>query len=388
MRKITKNSEIYNFLKNNMMALLEPGIGLTTLQHPVSALSLPLFHYIFLQRMSPFLATLPIGLFIFFIPLIHNYQLIHPSTCCLFIGIMFKTFDAALLDRSVIQSLTFMQYIKYLTVYKLPRKFERKLTTEKKISALDAASIKYKDLFSLSHYIRLAVEVVAKLGFSFIIFLYLNRNRPNWHPEMYSILDPTNFSPENLLLFKDNFLFGFALMFMLEVGGNVVNLLSAIFFKSDYKPMMNAPYFATSIRDFWVKWNLIVQRGLRRIIFDPIIFVFGYGNASGKVPSGVLLTAAICTFAFSGLFHQWIIYCLCKTPSWEQMIFFMIHGIVGMIEIIVLKIVKSSTGIHLGKIIPKPIAIIYTLSVLIITCPLFNGPWIREGIFERLYSWP
>jgi hypothetical protein len=131
-----------------------------------------------------------------------------------------------------------------------------------------------------------------------------------------------------------------------------------------------------------------VQRGLRRIVFDPIVYAFGYTTSSKRISSLVMLIAAISTFAFSGLFHQWIIFCLCSNPSWEQMLFFMIHGFVGLIEIVVQKLVKSIIGFDLRKIIPKSVAILYTLSVLIITGPLFNGPWIREGIFHRLYVWP
>ena len=367
-------------------SFLQPGIVLTTLQSPISAISLPLLHYILLQLTSPLLATIPIGLFIYFIPLIKNDPLIHPATCCLFIGAMFKTFDAALLDPKIINSLTFMQYVKYLTVYILPRKFATKLTKENKLSPMESASIKYDKLFSISFYVKFAVEVILKSVYAYLILIHLNTNRPSWNPKLYGILNPTDLSLENLSLFRDHFLICFALMFGLEMLGNLFNLATALIFKADYAPMMNTPYFATSVRDFWVRWNLLVQRGLRRIIFDPVLSLSGYDGTSKKVPSGVMVIAAMSTFAFSGLFHQWIIYCLSPNPSWEQMAFFMIQGVIGMIEIVVLKVIKTHTGIYLGKVVPKPVAIAYTLFVLVITGPLFNAPWVRDGIFQRIFD--
>jgi D-alanyl-lipoteichoic acid acyltransferase DltB (MBOAT superfamily) len=151
---------------------------------------------------------------------------------------------------------------------------------------------------------------------------------------------------------------------------------------------MNQPYFATSVRDFWAnRWNLIVQRCLRRIVFDPVMGLFGirYPLKKGqKVANWKLLLAVFSTFLFSALMHEWTMVAIMeRSTTWEQMSFFILHGVLAIVESIARKVVLNITGIDLSKSIPHFVQVLYAQVVMVWTAPLFLNPYIREQLYFK-----
>jgi hypothetical protein len=119
---------------------------------------------------------------------------------------------------------------------------------------------------------------------------------------------------------------------------------------------MNKPYLSTSIRNFWsVRWNVLVQRALRRAVFDPVLKFFGYPAYRKPVPYIYLVIAGLSTFLFSGLIHEWITYVITtKAIYMEQLTFFVLQGLLANLEIIIVKFFRDTFGINLGKVVPSP----------------------------------
>lgn len=137
---------------------------------------------------------------------------------------------------------------------------------------------------------------------------------------------------------------------------------------------------------------MIVQRSLRRVVFDPIVYACGYGESAQKagkrIPASVMALAGLSTFIFSGLMHEWMIVCMTMGSTYEQLAYFSIHGLLVLIEIVVLKAVKGSTGIDIGKVIPWSVQVLWTMLVGVIFAPLFHNPYIRGNLYAKMMTMP
>jgi len=352
----------------------------------MSATSLPLIHWALLQVVSPLLATLPVILFAIFVPLIQTVPglPLHPMSTCTFLAIFLRLMDVALLDKEILQSLSFYDYVLYVGAFRLPEKKGKKgLTTEKKATnTIEEKSIPYENLLSVKYLAKVALDCALKFTFYYFSMQHLQSARKEWNPTPF-VLNSFN----DLPLARDYLLLGFALMFILDISVTIGNHGLALFFRVPYVPIMNAPYLATSVRDFWVRWNVIVQRGLRRVVFDPVVYAFGYGDGKRRIPASLFALAGFATFVFSGIMHEWMILAMTSTPTtWEQQVFFTLQGVIVLAEIIVQKTVKGVTGIDLGKVVPYPVQVLYALTVGVAFNPLFHNPLIREGIYFKFLS--
>ncbi|ORY45556.1 hypothetical protein BCR33DRAFT_784325 [Rhizoclosmatium globosum] len=69
----------------------------------------------------------------------------------------------------------------------------------------------------------------------------------------------------------DHTLFGIMAVTSMEVYSVFLFLAPAIIYQTHYLPLFNAPYFSTSIRDFWAnRWNLPVAHIFRTVVFLPV----------------------------------------------------------------------------------------------------------------------
>jgi hypothetical protein len=158
-------------------------------------------------------------------------------------------------------------------------------------------------------------------------------------------------------------------------------------FKTPYVPIMNQPYLATSIRDFWSnRWNVIVQRGFKAALFEPTLKLLGNDLKKGqRIPHIHLAVAGMVTFVFSSLVHEWtLLILLDKHSTREQMCFFIIHGLWTIMEVSIRKAVVKYLKVDLSLVIPRPIQVLYTHLVLMITGPLFMNPYIRENLYFKV----
>ncbi len=109
----------------------------------------------------------------------------------------------------------------------------------------------------------------------------------------------------------------------------------------------NAPYIADSIRDFWRRWHMTLSRFLRDYLYIPL-----GGSRHGEAR---LLAALMATMLLGGLWHG---------AGWTFVAWGGIHG-VGLA-------INHLWNQH-GKPLPKPLAWIFTLTVVYFAWVLFRA---------------
>jgi hypothetical protein len=354
------------------------------LQTPPGALVVPLLHYAFLQTsLSNWMATLPLVLYSIVIPIIRgeDFQGNNPLLMAAYFSTILRIVDIALMNRSALNSLTYMEYLEYFFAFKLPPAIQKN-GDEIGSHNVDKHCVPYESL-TIGYFFRVGIQYLAKYAVYAAIIRHL-RTRTHWG------LTPTRRIQDysDLALAFDIHLLGLALSLMMEVLTAIGGHFAALTFKTQYVPIMNAPYLATSVRNFWSdRWNLIVQRGLKRVVFDPTLLLLGHQLPirKGKRISPIHLAfASLMTFVVSGIMHEWTIWINCVQPSrYEQLIYFTMHGFITILEVTFRKLVSAYTGVDLTKAIPYPIQLLYTHIVLMTTSPLFMNPYIREGFFLK-----
>ena len=232
---------------------------LKTLQSLPIALAMPWLHWLLIQaNLSSFFAAFPILAYIVIVPLLRAEatMTLHPVLCCTWLYIFLRLADASLLDRDLLTKLSFYEYVEYIGAFRLPHRLTNpkggkgfKLTTEKKkVSALDVLSVPYVKVISHEYVGKVFLDAGLKGLFSYFAISHILTTRKDWSPPVFSIV-----TFQDLPLARDYLLIGFSIMFALDIGINIGNHCLALFFKVPFVPIMNAPYLATSIRDFWVR---------------------------------------------------------------------------------------------------------------------------------------
>lgn len=157
---------------------------------------------------------------------------------------------------------------------------------------------------------------------------------------------------------------------VLDVGLAFVAYLARAIVGFELEPQFDEPYLATSLQDFWGKrWNLMVTGILHPTVYLPV------RSISNKFLSRELasLPAVIATFIVSGLMHELIFYYLGRLkPTWEVTWFFVIHGVLVSLELVVKRAVRGR--FRLPAVVSGPLA----LGVVIATSFwLFFPPFLR-----------
>jgi hypothetical protein len=351
------------------------------LQSPVLAISLPGLQYALLQTFGTFFATVIPIVLAFVLPCLRlsGSETHNPLFMVLFLASALRMWDFGLLPEAIVRELSFVEFITYLLSFQLPERIQIPLSDAKNVQK---HAVPYKDQ-TAKYFARQLIINSFKIAIYFILIEYLKVFRAEWDPPVLALTDLTDFRWA-----FDMFFMGLALSLLMEASCAASTHLTCYALKIPYMPIMNQPYLATSIRDFWGnRWNMIVQRGLRRIVFDPVMNMLGvhYPLKPGfQIPFWKLMIAGFATFAFSGLMHEWTMVAIMeRRTTWEQFWFFTIHGVISILETIVRKVVLKSTGIDLAKSIPYPIQVLYAQMVMITTGPLFLNPYIREKIYFK-----
>nr|XP_043639633.1 long-chain-alcohol O-fatty-acyltransferase-like [Erigeron canadensis] len=135
---------------------------------------------------------------------------------------------------------------------------------------------------------------------------------------------------------------------MAPIGNNIIVYVSTMLASLSYsyyvsskipkglelEPSSNAPYRATSLQNFWARWNLLVTNTLRHTTYKPI--VLACSNRKWAPLVGILGS-----FLVSGLMHELLVYELSRAmPTWELTSFFVIHGICVVAEMVVKRMLR------------------------------------------------
>ncbi|KAK9150070.1 hypothetical protein Syun_008379 [Stephania yunnanensis] len=123
-----------------------------------------------------------------------------------------------------------------------------------------------------------------------------------------------------------------------EVLMATVSVLAWALLGLELEPHFNKPYMATSLQDFWGRrWNLMASNALRSSVYEPLKrLVSSRSHDIGAMLPRIV--AVMGTFVASGLVHEIALYYFARMrPSWEMTGFFVLQGLVVIVEIVVKK---------------------------------------------------
>ena len=119
-------------------------------------------------------------------------------------------------------------------------------------------------------------------------------------------------------------------------------------------PNFNYPYVSSSVTEFWRRWHITLSSWLRDYLYIPL-----GGNRKGKIRTYLNL---IIVFFLCGLWHG---------AAWTFIVWGIFHGALLVIERIGLNKVL--------KWLPKPVAIFYTLTMVIVGWVIFRSENIVQA---------
>ncbi|KAE8678039.1 hypothetical protein F3Y22_tig00111445pilonHSYRG00013 [Hibiscus syriacus] len=160
----------------------------------------------------------------------------------------------------------------------------------------------------------------------------------------------------------------------------MVVIPAQVILRVEHEPHFKSPHLASSLQDFWGRrWNLRVLETLRLVIYYPIrsVSIRIIGDRSSSLPP------VFVTFAVSGLIHELLYYSILRAkPTWEITWFFVLHGVLVDMEIILKKKVK----LRLHRAITGPLAManLTLTSVCLVLAPLLRNR-VDERIIHEFY---
>lgn len=169
-------------------------------------------------------------------------------------------------------------------------------------------------------------------------------------------------------------LLGIILYLILGMASNFVFGIAGFLWNAPMKSMFPSfPFLATSLRDFWShRWNAYVKVSLHRVSFIVAPKLNRTNKMMTKTVSGFM------AFTLSAIFHEYLFMASYGRWSGKNLIFFLLHGVLMRLEIGSQSIVKGTTS--MGKLLGWA----RTMTVLLITSPLFFDPWIEVNYFLNL----
>lgn len=195
-----------------------------------------------------------------------------------------------------------------------------------------------------------------KLGLQNLIFSILvstvNNYRDRFHPDIVLVI------------------YCGLLFLIIDIIAGVSAALLLFLTGLELEPSSNEPYLATSLQNFWGRWNLLVTKTLRYTVYKPVRSAFS--DHKWAPHAGVLSS-----FFVSGLMHELFVYQLSREdPTWEMTSFFVIHGICVVVEMII----KSNLAGGRWRL-PKFLATLLTVGFVVVTgLWLFFPPLIRTKV--------
>ncbi|KAJ2996316.1 hypothetical protein HDV02_006637 [Globomyces sp. JEL0801] len=374
------------------MTTIDLSLISSTLNNPVTALTIPFIHYHYLiKSQNGIITTLPFIIFNIMTPLMFrsdSANLMNSAAGFFYLAITLRFIDIAQLPQKITQKLTLTDYMEYLLAFELNPKYQP-LVSQKvepdqqknmKVCARVAKTVQYEDL-TANYFQSLFFKTVFKLAIYESMVCYLLYYRRNWIPKPFELF----YDFWSLL---DCYIYGVSFSIGLDIAIVIFSHSNSLIFKVPYVPVMNHPYLSTSVRQFWgERWNLIIQTSLRRAVFNPVIKMFGYdSNLSTRTfPAWLLILASFSTFVFSAIMHEWFVFILCDLPTTgEQLVFFTLHGIICILEVVGRKAVQKTIGVDIASIIPTWLQIIYATSIVVFTSPWFLNPLVRENVLLKI----
>lgn len=157
---------------------------------------------------------------------------------------------------------------------------------------------------------------------------------------------------------------------VLDIGLAIFAYVARAMFGFELEPQFDDPYLATSLQDFWGnRWNLMVTGILHPTVYLPV------RSLSGRfLPKKFAsFPAVMSTFIVSGLMHELIFYYIGRLkPTWEVTWFFVIHGVLAGVELLVKRMVGGR--FRLPAVVSGPLVLGLVVST---SFWLFFPPFLR-----------
>ncbi|KAJ3077417.1 hypothetical protein HDU98_000067 [Podochytrium sp. JEL0797] len=151
--------------------------------------------------------------------------------------------------------------------------------------------------------------------------------------------------------------------------------------RAPFTPPFDAPYFSTSLRDFWSnRWNQPIKITIHRISFVPTLTFLQSLDPSKESRPRNLAIATFTAFAMSALIHEYAIIMLIPQvyiPG-ENAAFFLMHGVACLV---VERLTRGGGG---GRGFGPVVGWFATCLFFLVTSPFFVGPYGRSETFLQV----
>ncbi|KAL4562975.1 hypothetical protein LXL04_027006 [Taraxacum kok-saghyz] len=175
------------------------------------------------------------------------------------------------------------------------------------------------------------------------------------------------------------FFLSFSVYFFLDLLLTISSIVMEFILGVTLDPQFDEPYLSTSLQDFWGRrWNKMVNRILYPTIYNPVrnLSARAIGHMWAPIP------AILTTFAVSGLMHEIIFFYFTRDwPTWDTMLFFCLHGISLVMEIIIKK--SFNVKWSLPRHVTNPLVVVFVLAT---SYWLFFPELRRCNIIERAFE--
>ncbi|XP_071713881.1 probable long-chain-alcohol O-fatty-acyltransferase 5 [Rutidosis leptorrhynchoides] len=180
-------------------------------------------------------------------------------------------------------------------------------------------------------------------------------------------------------------LFASCIYLSLDVILGTISLIIGFLLGIEFDPQFDEPYLSTSLHNFWGRrWNIMVNRVVHPTIYTPVL------TLSSRVIPRVWapILAILATFMVSGLMHELIFWYFTRDwPTWDTMLFFCIHGLSLVTEILIKKFLVNfkwtRTYLARGQHVSTPFVVLYVLAT---SYWWFYPDLLRCKIIERAFQ--
>ncbi|TPX69532.1 long-chain-alcohol O-fatty-acyltransferase [Chytriomyces confervae] len=209
------------------------------------------------------------------------------------------------------------------------------------------------------------------------IFIF-NVGLAHYEARPFPALQPRFLIPfQDTELMMECFIFVLVAFSLMQLYYDTAMLTTAVLTGCDFYPLHNAPYFATSLRDFWShRWNLPIKSCLHHFVFAPVLRSLQClkkrdSNQRNHRINAVIATMAV--FIFSGIMHEFNVVnaLLGVWPHGSNMRFFLLNGLLCVGQ----EMVQAWTGF--GRTWGRGANIPVTASLLLSMSPFFIAPYTK-----------
>ncbi|KAJ3345187.1 hypothetical protein HDU83_004309 [Entophlyctis luteolus] len=165
----------------------------------------------------------------------------------------------------------------------------------------------------------------------------------------------------------------------------LVSRLPLVFiFKIPLCVNFDRPFLVTSLSEFWAKWDIRINTTLYNCVFYPLLNYMQRAFGTNRATSLQLAVAIFTTFLASAALHEYVQLLFMPTePFGPNAVFFTLHGALLVCE----TLARSASGFGRSwgtGFAGRAVGWLVTMTVLLVTCPMFARPFAHYGIFRKM----